>query len=59
MKQLLRREFLLRVLMTMGVISLTKITGFTEDKIFNMSAGLSEILDSEIESIYNALTVVI
>lgn len=59
MTQLLRREFLLRVLMTMGVISLTKITGFTEDKIFNMSAGMSEILDSEIESIYNALTVVI
>lgn len=58
MTQLLRREFLLRVLMTMGVIRLTNITGFTEDKIFNMSAGLSEILDSEIESIYNALTVV-
>lgn len=57
MHQLLRREFLLKVLMTIGTKQLVKETGLSSDEILEMSLGAKIISNSAIESIYNALTV--
>ncbi|MDC5315976.1 hypothetical protein OHW94_10840 [Acinetobacter baumannii] len=56
LNQLLRREFLLKVLMTIGTISLKNLTGFSESHIENLAIGNTEISTDEIESIYKALT---
>lgn len=56
MDQLHRREFLLRVLSTIGVTGLKNSTGFNEQKITEMAIGKAVISNEEINSIYTALT---
>lgn len=58
MEQLFRREFLLKVLLTIGTVDLVAITSLSVDSIFAMSMGLIEINDADIETIYTALTLV-
>ncbi|MCH2003661.1 MULTISPECIES: hypothetical protein [Acinetobacter] len=53
--QLFRREFFLKVLMTIGVVSLKTFTGFSEAHIEDMALGNTEISNDEIESIFKAL----
>lgn len=56
MDQLFRREFLLRVLVTVGTASLKGFTGFTDYKITDMAIGNLAISDDEVDSIFKALT---
>ncbi len=56
MPQLLSREFLLKVLMTIGTFNLIQHTGFSEEKILSMSIGLTEITETELEAVYSALS---
>lgn len=56
LNQLFRREFLLKVLMTIGTLKLKDLTGFSEVHIENLAMGTSEISTDEIESIYKALS---
>lgn len=56
LSQLFRREFLLKVLITIGMVRLKNLTGLSEDHIENLVMGHSKITTVEIESIYRALT---
>jgi hypothetical protein len=58
MDQLLRREFLLKVLFTIGTSALIELSELSLDAITQKSLGQSDITDLEIELIYHALTVV-
>lgn len=58
MNQLFRREFLLKVLLTIGTVDLVDVTGFDADKVLSMSMGQTEINDADIEMIYTALLLV-
>ncbi|NUF45345.1 hypothetical protein [Acinetobacter pittii] len=56
LSQLFRREFLLKVLITIGMVRLKNLTGLSEAHIENLVMGHSKITTVEIESIYRALT---
>ncbi|MDC5567262.1 hypothetical protein ACG9XL_17090 [Acinetobacter nosocomialis] len=56
LNQHFRREFLLRVLMTIGILKLKNLTGLSEDQIESLANGTAEISSDEIESIYKALS---
>ncbi|MGK7251007.1 hypothetical protein ACSNOU_18305 [Acinetobacter oleivorans] len=56
LSQLFRREFLLKVLITIGMVRLKNLTGLSEAHIENLAMGHSTITTVEIESIYRALT---
>ncbi|HCA5286871.1 TPA: hypothetical protein MW252_002988 [Acinetobacter nosocomialis] len=56
LNQHFRREFLLRVLMTIGILKLKNLTGLSEDQIESLASGTAEISTDEIESIYKALS---
>ncbi|HEO1794069.1 TPA: hypothetical protein VAM27_003004 [Acinetobacter baumannii] len=56
LNQHFRREFLLRVLMTIGILKLKNLTGLSEDQIESLANGTAEISTDEIESIYKALS---
>jgi hypothetical protein len=55
MDQLLRREFLLKVLFTIGAQALIDLSGLSRDVVTQKTLGQSEITDLEIETIYQAL----
>lgn len=58
MDQLLRREFLLKVLLTVGTHSFMELSKLSADAIEQKTLGQSDITDQEIETLYQALTVV-
>lgn len=58
MNQLFRREFLLKVLLTIGTTELVTLTGISADTVLSMGLGQTEISDVDIETIYTALTLV-
>lgn len=55
MPDLLRREFLIKVLMTIGSSKLVAYTGIAAAEIFNMSIGAADISERSIEAVYQAL----
>ena len=55
MLQLLRREFLLKVLMTIGTEKLVQATGYSAENVLAMSLGQVLISETQIELIYSAL----
>lgn len=55
MPDLLRREFLIKVLMTLGVDKLVNSTGLTASDVFNMSVGTVAISESVIDLVMYAL----
>ncbi len=56
MDQLLRREFLLMALFTIGTQALVQYSCLSADVITKKSLGLSHITDLEMENIFKALT---
>lgn len=58
MDQLLRREFLLKVLLTVSTQSFMNFSKLSVDVIEQKTLGQSDITDQEIEILYQALTVV-
>lgn len=58
MDQLLRREFLLQVLFTVGIPSFVQFSKLSVDEIEQKTLGQSSITDQDIETLYQALTVV-
>lgn len=58
MDNLYRREFLLKVLLTIGTQSLVDISNMSANVIAEKCLGQCEITDLEIEQIYQALTAV-
>lgn len=55
---LMRREFLIRVILTVGISAVLHNTNLTEQDVIDVSLGHRQITDEEIESVYNALTLV-
>ena len=55
MSDLLRREFLIKVLMTIGIHKLVAFTGLKENQVLDMSTGCTAISDLAIECVYQAL----
>ena len=55
MPDLLRREFLIKVLMTIGADKLIRLSGLAANEVLNMSLGLTAISESAIEAVYSAL----
>lgn len=58
MTQLLRREFLLMVLFTIGTKALVKFSDLSLEAINQKTLGRLDITDLDIEEIYQALTIV-
>lgn len=55
MPDLLRREFLIKVLMTIGTKKLIALTGLAINEVLEMSLGIKAISESAIEAVYQAL----
>lgn len=55
MPDLLRREFLIKVLMTIGIKKLLALTGLAVNEVLEMSLGNKAISEYAIEAVYQAL----
>lgn len=55
MEQYYRREFVLRVMFTLGLNKLSHFIGMASEDLYALSMGNSEITDSLMDRFYNAL----